>query len=138
MRQGAVFLTVSGMTSRGFYGCKLGMLRGYVVPNISITGEVTGFTIIAKRPIDDKGIRELCKKIEALQPGLLAKPAMDFVKSVNQIQISQAVAWITSAIALIIGALGFGPGAAGATGAAGYRCCPRWCSPSSSRRSRSC
>ncbi len=71
-------------------------------------GEVTGFTIIAKKPIDEQGIRDLCKKIEGIQqePALKVKPALEFVKSVREIRMSQAIAWVTSAIALIIGAIG--------------------------------
>ena len=33
--------------------------------------EVTGFAITAQPPIDDKGIDELCQRIEAVQPGLV-------------------------------------------------------------------
>ncbi len=70
--------------------------------------EVTGFTIIAKKPIDEKGIRALCTQVAAIQtdPALEVKPAMDFVKSVREIRLSQGVAWVTSAIAIIIGAIG--------------------------------
>jgi putative ABC transport system permease protein len=68
--------------------------------------EVTGYTIVAKRPIDDAGIQELAKRVMALGPDIEAKPALEFVQSVSQIKMATAVAWVTSAIAIIIGAIG--------------------------------
>jgi putative ABC transport system permease protein len=68
--------------------------------------EVAGFTVTAKRPIDDAGLEKLRKEIEALQPGLEVKRPTDFVENVPQVRISRAVAWLTSAIALFIGAIG--------------------------------
>jgi beta-lactamase regulating signal transducer with metallopeptidase domain len=35
-------------------------------------GEVTGFTIVAEHPIDAKGLEDLRKRLEAVQPGLTA------------------------------------------------------------------
>ncbi len=68
--------------------------------------EVAGFTVTAKRPIDDAGMENLRTRIEALQPGLEVKRSSDFVEHVPQVRISRAVAWLTSAIALFIGAIG--------------------------------
>jgi putative ABC transport system permease protein len=70
-------------------------------------GQITGVTITAEQPIDEAGLHELCRRIEAIQPGLLqAKTANDFVTNMQQIRVAQGVAWLTSAIALIIGAIG--------------------------------
>ena len=44
--------------------------------------------------------------VEALQPGLEVRRSTDFVEHVPQVRISRAVAWLTSAIALFIGAIG--------------------------------
>ncbi len=68
--------------------------------------EVAGFTITAKKPITDEGMEELRKRVEALQPGLEVRRSTDFVQHVPQVRISRAVAWLTSAIALFIGAIG--------------------------------
>jgi putative ABC transport system permease protein len=68
--------------------------------------EISGFTITAEKPIDDKGLEELAERIRQLQPGLKVTKSKDFVNSVQEIKMSNAVAWITSVIALIIGAIG--------------------------------
>ncbi len=51
-------------------------------------------------------MEKLRKEIEALQPGLEVKRPTDFVEHVPQVRIGRAVAWLTSAIALFIGAIG--------------------------------
>lgn len=69
--------------------------------------EITGFTIQAKKPIDEQGLQALRKRLEAVQEGMLeATPATDFVRNVSQIRVGRAVAWLISAIALFIGAIG--------------------------------
>ena len=40
-------------------------------------GEVTGFTIVAEHPIDAKGLEDLRKRLEAVQPGLTATIAVE-------------------------------------------------------------
>jgi putative ABC transport system permease protein len=69
-------------------------------------GEISGFPISAEKPIDQAGIEELCRRINAISPMLDAKPSSSFVKGVQQIKVSHAVAWSISAIALVIGAIG--------------------------------
>ncbi len=68
--------------------------------------QVTGFTVRTEHPEDPQAIDAVRRKIEALQTGITADPATEFIGSVNQIRTAQAVAWLTSAIALIIGAVG--------------------------------
>jgi putative ABC transport system permease protein len=70
------------------------------------TGEVSGFPVTAEKPIDKAGIEELCRRINEISPTLSAKPSSSFVKGVQQIKVSHAVAWSISAIALVIGAIG--------------------------------
>src|SRR5690606_7758613 len=48
----------------------------------------------------------LRQRIEALGEDVEAMPAADFVRNVSQIQVGRAVAWLISAIALFIGAIG--------------------------------
>ncbi|MCC7085954.1 MAG: ABC transporter permease [Pirellulales bacterium] len=70
-------------------------------------GKITGFTIQVKKPIDEQGLEKIRKDIEALMPGkIVAKAPTDFVESIDEIRTARAVAWITSAIALFIGAIG--------------------------------
>jgi putative ABC transport system permease protein len=68
--------------------------------------EVSGFTVSAVKPIDDKGLDDLAQRILQLQPGLKVTKSKEFVNNVQQIKMFSAVAWVTSAIALIIGAIG--------------------------------
>jgi putative ABC transport system permease protein len=68
--------------------------------------EVTGYTIVAKHPIDEAGITAIAKRVAAIAPDIEATPALKFVESVSQIKMASAVAWVTSAIAVIIGAIG--------------------------------
>ncbi len=74
--------------------------------------EVTGFTIIADDEARKNELKDLRQRIAALPEAkemdvqLEATPATEFVKGVSQIKISRAVAWLTSAIALVIGAIG--------------------------------
>ena len=68
--------------------------------------EISGFTVSAIKPIDDKGLEDLSQRILQLQPGLKVTKSKEFVNNVQQIKMFSAVAWITSAIALIIGAIG--------------------------------
>src|SRR5262249_33557559 len=61
-----------------------------------------------EKPIDEKGLEDLRQRIlDAHQgEGLKVTRSKEFVANVQQIKMSSAVAWITSAIALIIGAIG--------------------------------
>ncbi len=74
--------------------------------------EVTGFTIIADDEARKNELKGFAQRIAALPEAkemdvqLEATPATEFVKGVSQIKISRAVAWLTSAIALVIGAIG--------------------------------
>ena len=68
--------------------------------------EVSGYTIAAIHPIDDKGLEDLRLRVEALAPGLEATPTADFVGNIKQVRISHAVAWLISAVAVIIGGIG--------------------------------
>ena len=52
------------------------------------------------------GVAKLKTEIEKLAPKIAAQPMKSFVGSVSHIKVSRAMAWMTSAIALIIGAIG--------------------------------
>jgi putative ABC transport system permease protein len=75
--------------------------------------QVTGFQVVLKETANRKAaVDRVRQEIEALRDDkgrpwrLTALPTQDYVKSTTQIQMSQAVAWVTSAIALVIGAIG--------------------------------
>ena len=72
--------------------------------------QVTGFVIRTDLPKDAPRRREqldaLGKTIEANGDEIAAMPATAFIESVGVIKLAKAVAWVTSAIALAIGAIG--------------------------------
>jgi putative ABC transport system permease protein len=66
-------------------------------------GQVTGFSIIAEPNYDVKAIR---RQVEALAKGITAMPTREHVDSLTEIQLAKGMAWLTSAVALVIGAFG--------------------------------
>ncbi len=72
--------------------------------------QVTGFIVRTDIPKDvpnrDELLLPIQRQIEALGEGIAAQPSVKFIESVNEIKLARAVAWITSAIALCIGAIG--------------------------------
>ncbi len=69
-------------------------------------GQVTGFSVIMEKPSTKAAIDRARKEIESLAPGLTALPTDEHVKSVTEIQLAKAMAWLTSAVALLIGGFG--------------------------------
>ncbi|HTQ39060.1 MAG TPA: ABC transporter permease [Pirellulales bacterium] len=75
---------------------------------------VSQFEITLRKDLPDRAgtIAALRQQIENLKDedgnklGLAAQPSDDFVKSDNQIRLAHAMAWVTSAIALIVGSIG--------------------------------
>lgn len=74
--------------------------------------QVTGFIVRAKFPPNASPeqkqtiIDDLRKRIDTLDSGIAAIPTNEFIDSVGPIRLSRAVAWVTSAIALLIGGIG--------------------------------
>lgn len=69
-------------------------------------GQVTGFNIDVEDGADAATIETLCGQVRGLAPGLEAMKTGDFVTQNSQLKIVQGMAWLTSAIALVIGAVG--------------------------------
>ena len=77
-------------------------------------GQVSEFDIAMRKDIADRNaaMLKLRDEIENLKTddgkklGLAAQATDDFVKSDNQIRLAHAMAWVTSAIALIVGSIG--------------------------------
>jgi len=85
---------------------------GMVMPLASLQklmawkGQVTGFAILADDALSPGDIGRLRTQIESLAPGISAMDAKDHVETTTQIQLTRLLAWSTSAIALVIGAVG--------------------------------
>src|SRR5262249_20780445 len=71
-------------------------------------GEVTAFLVRAKHPENQTAMRELRDQIAALNPKLKARVELteEYIAKIPQIKVTRAMAWLTSAIALVIGAIG--------------------------------
>ena len=69
-------------------------------------GKVTGFAVIVDHPEDEAEVHRICDDIQALGPRILARPAAEAVSTTTEIRFIRATSWITSAIAIIIGAVG--------------------------------
>jgi putative ABC transport system permease protein len=75
--------------------------------------QVTGFQVVLDNAPNKKELIERVRReINALRSksgrpwGIEAVPTVDYVNSTSQIRMAQAMAWMTSAIALVIGAIG--------------------------------
>lgn len=74
--------------------------------------QVTGFMVRAEIPRraslaqKQQILNTLQQQIEALSPSIAAMPTEEFIQNVGPIRMSRAVAWVISAIALLIGGIG--------------------------------
>jgi putative ABC transport system permease protein len=68
--------------------------------------QVTGFNVILQHPVAPEQLERVRKEIEGLGSGVTALTTDEHVKSVSEIQVAKAMAWLTSAVALFIGAFG--------------------------------
>jgi putative ABC transport system permease protein len=76
-------------------------------------GDVTGFEVVLedgpnKKELIERVRRQISdlRRSDAQPWGIEAVPTADYVKSTSQLQMVKGMAWMTSAIALIIGAVG--------------------------------
>ncbi len=73
---------------------------------------VTGFMVrakmSAKASIEERQriLAHLQQQIESLSPSIAAMPTEQFIQNIGPIRLSRAVAWVISAIALLIGGIG--------------------------------
>lgn len=89
------------------------MLIGSLQALMDRPNQVTGFQVILEDVPDKKALLERVRQeIESMRTsqgrpwGIAATPTRDYVRSTSQIRMAQAMAWMTSIIALIIGAVG--------------------------------
>jgi putative ABC transport system permease protein len=70
-------------------------------------GQVSGYSIAFKPRLDEAGLERMRKEVENVAPGRLnAQAPGDFVKNMFEIRMAKGMAWVTSAIALLIGLFG--------------------------------
>lgn len=69
-------------------------------------GQVLGISVIAQDSSDRDGIRAIAKEIESMERGIVARPAREHIDQLTEIRMASAMAWLTSAIALVIGGVG--------------------------------
>ncbi|MEN6406317.1 MAG: ABC transporter permease [Thermoguttaceae bacterium] len=69
-------------------------------------GQVTGYSVVVDHPDDDAEVERIRAAIAALGSNIEAKTAADSVTSTTEIRFIRATSWITSAIAILIGAIG--------------------------------
>lgn len=76
-------------------------------------GQVTAMAVVMENgPDKSKAVAGVCQEIEGFTDArgkrlrLTALPTKDYVSSTLQIRMAQAMAWVTSTIALVIGAIG--------------------------------
>jgi putative ABC transport system permease protein len=69
--------------------------------------QVTGFSVIVEGVGDKAGlVQKVRTQIESLMPTITALPTQEHVNTLTEIQAAKAMAWMTSAIALLIGLFG--------------------------------
>lgn len=65
--------------------------------------KVTGFAVMVNHPENEVEIARICEEIEALGPRIDALPADDSVSKTSEIRFINAMSWLVSAIAIVIG-----------------------------------
>ena len=69
-------------------------------------GQVTYINLVLDASVDQAAAAKLIEQIHALDPKLEALTTGDFVRTDTRMRIASAMAWMTSMIALVIGAIG--------------------------------
>jgi putative ABC transport system permease protein len=69
-------------------------------------GQVTAFNVTLSKPASVALIRQAVKAIEGLHAGVAALPTEDYVATDAKIRVATGMAWSTSAVALLVGAIG--------------------------------
>ncbi|QDU91548.1 Macrolide export ATP-binding/permease protein MacB [Pirellulimonas nuda] len=67
-------------------------------------GDVTGFAVIGQSH-DRAALAELAGQIEGVDPRIKAAIARDFAENASELKIAGTLAWMTSSIAVVVGAL---------------------------------
>jgi putative ABC transport system permease protein len=70
------------------------------------TDQVTYVNVVVAGPPSNADVERIVNEIGAIDDRLLAMPTEDFVKTDTRMRLARAMAWMTSSIALLIGAIG--------------------------------
>jgi putative ABC transport system permease protein len=82
------------------------MLLGELQEFMKAKGQVSGFTVVLDRPGDEKEIARVKTQIQGFDKRFDVASPLDLVQNTGQLQLVRAMSWVTSVIALIIGAVG--------------------------------
>jgi len=69
-------------------------------------GKVSGFSVVLEPGRGGRSIADIRQEIEALAKGLNAMPVREHVETLAEIRAARAMAWLTSAVALLVGTAG--------------------------------
>jgi putative ABC transport system permease protein len=69
-------------------------------------GEVSGFSIITRDASDKELLDRIAVAVTAMEPEVKVRPTREHVESLTEIQMAVAMAWLTSAVAIVIGSIG--------------------------------
>ncbi len=75
-------------------------------PLIGREGQVLGISVMTEDGADKDLVARIRGEIEAMEKGIVARPAREHIDGLTEIQLASAMAWLTSAIALVIGGVG--------------------------------
>ncbi len=68
-------------------------------------GQVTGFTIVVDDPADQQLVERVQQHVAALSPKLDVQRSEEYVRTTREIRFVRAMAWVTSVVALLVGAI---------------------------------
>jgi putative ABC transport system permease protein len=69
-------------------------------------GQVTYVNVVLRRPLAAGGAERAASEIGGVDPRLLAMTTGDFVKTDTRMRLAGAMAWMTSIVAMVLGAIG--------------------------------
>ncbi|QDU90858.1 Macrolide export ATP-binding/permease protein MacB [Pirellulimonas nuda] len=69
-------------------------------------GQVTGISIVLDDPNDKEAMARIKSEVEKMERGIVAKPTKEHVENLQEIRLAIGMAWLTSAIAMVVGTLG--------------------------------
>ncbi|MEM6980442.1 MAG: ABC transporter permease [Planctomycetota bacterium] len=69
-------------------------------------GEVSGFSILMTDATDSAAMDHIISEVESLESEIKVRPTQEHVESLSEIQLAVAMAWLTSTVATLIGAVG--------------------------------
>jgi putative ABC transport system permease protein len=69
-------------------------------------GQVTYVNVVLRKPLSSGGLERAVAEIGGIDPRLLAMATGDFVKTDTRMRLAGAMAWMTSVVAIVLGAIG--------------------------------